>query len=280
MNPFAPLVAVALGLLGGLLAAPAGLVQACDPLKTLPTITFVIFVCLLLFTRRSRRKSELLVLFCLAWLRGSSVHVLGEPTFPRPAEHLALRVQGAAWPGIPCRVHVTTPRLQEGLTLDLEHGPCSWVDGDVLLVSSEGPALRRDLGNRWHLRRARAFLREGGGLNLRASAEQELAGNAARAFLHALVRRRALAWQQTRGRPAAALTAAVALGHRNALDPQHRQRLRLAGLGHLLAVSGLHVGLLAWVILFGARLAFGSSMRGLRLAWLCSSVPVSRWAPP
>lgn len=44
---------------------------------------------------------------------------------------------------------------------------------------------------------------------------------------------------------AAALAAALVLGRREGLSPEATQTLRQAGLGHLLAVSGLHVGLVA-----------------------------------
>ena len=56
-----------------------------------------------------------------------------------------------------------------------------------------------------------------------------------------------------------ALARALALGEAQELDPRLRQSLRRMGLGHLLALSGLHVGILAGLALWMARAAFGRS---------------------
>lgn len=52
----------------------------------------------------------------------------------------------------------------------------------------------------------------------------------------------------------AALTRAVLLGERDALDPSWQQAFRRSGTSHLLAVSGLHAGVLLTGMLFGLRL--------------------------
>jgi ComEC/Rec2-related protein len=62
----------------------------------------------------------------------------------------------------------------------------------------------------------------------------------------AAVRHRA--WQWTRGDDAASFVVASALGVRVALSPSRRADVRRAGLGHLIAVSGLHVALAAWFV--------------------------------
>jgi len=59
---------------------------------------------------------------------------------------------------------------------------------------------------------------------------------------------RQAAWDASRGDDAAAFVVASALGLRRALHPQRRHELRVAGLGHLVAVSGLHVGIAAWLV--------------------------------
>ncbi len=46
----------------------------------------------------------------------------------------------------------------------------------------------------------------------------------------------------------AALAKALAMGDRASLTPELRERWAVAGLAHLLAISGLHVGLIAWLI--------------------------------
>lgn len=53
---------------------------------------------------------------------------------------------------------------------------------------------------------------------------------------------------------AAALAAALTLGRRESLSEGEVSALRSAGLAHLLAVSGLHVGLVAGLVWFGLRL--------------------------
>ena len=50
---------------------------------------------------------------------------------------------------------------------------------------------------------------------------------------------------QPAGRPARAVTEALVLGRGSSLDPRWARGLRGAGLGHVVAVSGLHLGLLA-----------------------------------
>jgi len=52
-------------------------------------------------------------------------------------------------------------------------------------------------------------------------------------------------------RAAGALAAAMLLGDRAGLDPEQRRMLRDAGLLHLVAISGLHVGLLAFALHWG-----------------------------
>ncbi len=57
--------------------------------------------------------------------------------------------------------------------------------------------------------------------------------------------------------PGGSLLASLALGDRSGIDPPTRDALRRLGLAHLLALSGLHVGLVA-------GLAFAVAARGLR----------------
>ncbi len=53
---------------------------------------------------------------------------------------------------------------------------------------------------------------------------------------------------------AARLVQAIVLGDGGAVRPEHREAWRSSGLAHLLAISGLHVGLVAWFVF---RLAVG-----------------------
>lgn len=56
------------------------------------------------------------------------------------------------------------------------------------------------------------------------------------------------AWDLSRGDGSRAFLAASLLGLRSALSSEERRSLRSAGLGHLIAVSGLHVGLAALLV--------------------------------
>lgn len=69
----------------------------------------------------------------------------------------------------------------------------------------------------------------------------------------------------------AGLGAALLLGDRRWLPPATADQVRAAGLGHLLAVSGLHVGILgglAWWLVGGRRQEPGWLVRGVISLWL------------
>ncbi len=67
----------------------------------------------------------------------------------------------------------------------------------------------------------------------------------------------------------AGVVEALVLGRRDNLDPAVRQRFADAGLAHVLAISGLHVGVIAaWLLLLARWLV------GRRWAWLVSAVAV------
>jgi len=67
----------------------------------------------------------------------------------------------------------------------------------------------------------------------------------------------------------AGLVEAIVLGRKDGIEPQLRTSFAAAGLAHLLAISGLHVGVLAGWILLAARL-----LGARRRAWLGASVVV------
>ena len=70
----------------------------------------------------------------------------------------------------------------------------------------------------------------------------------------------------------AALFAALILGERQGITPELREQVVVAGLGHILAVSGLHVGLVGW-------LAFTLFKRLLSLSYrLMLWTDIRRWA--
>lgn len=94
---------------------------------------------------------------------------------------------------------------------------------------------------------------------------------------------RQAAWQLTRGDPDASFVVAAGLGVRSTLSPAQADALRRAGLGHLIAVSGLNVGLAAWAIL-ALMLRVGARAGGLGvvLSWvpLVAYVLLAGTSPP
>jgi competence protein ComEC len=71
------------------------------------------------------------------------------------------------------------------------------------------------------------------------------------------------------------LVFALVLGHRQGLDDSQRQVLAVTGTSHLLAISGLHIGLVSGIIYWLVRVVAGllwpaASRRTEWLAWSCS----------
>ena len=83
------------------------------------------------------------------------------------------------------------------------------------------------------------------------------AGGAA-AALHESRARLRDALQRSAPEPAASLASAVLLGLRAGLPPDATADFRRAGLAHLLAISGLHVGMVLGIALLASRAVFGS----------------------
>ncbi len=69
-----------------------------------------------------------------------------------------------------------------------------------------------------------------------------------------------------------AIAAALMTGHRGAIGEAELDAMRDAGLAHLLAISGLHVGLIAAVIFFAVRALLATSV------WLTLRQPIKKWA--
>ncbi|HKI47774.1 MAG TPA: DNA internalization-related competence protein ComEC/Rec2 [Desulfobacteria bacterium] len=70
----------------------------------------------------------------------------------------------------------------------------------------------------------------------------------------------------------AALFGALILGERQGIDPQLREVFNVSGLGHLLAVSGLHIGLVAWAVFFILKWGLSRSYR------LMLSTDIRKWS--
>ncbi len=94
------------------------------------------------------------------------------------------------------------------------------------------------------------------------------------AYWAAIASLRHRAWDASRGSTSRSFVAAVTLGLGRSLPGDQRAHLREAGLGHLLAVSGLHVGIAALLVrglLLRIALLLGNSPR---TAALLSCLPV------
>lgn len=69
-----------------------------------------------------------------------------------------------------------------------------------------------------------------------------------------------------------AIAAALLTGDRSAIPPEALQAMRDAGLAHLLAISGLHLGLVAGFFFVAVRACLAL------LPWLAVRVPIKKWA--
>ncbi len=232
-----------------------------------------------------------------AWLVGVMLVLAGRGLFvaadqrsgpwlgPRgPASGLTtLAVEGASHPGPRCRVRVRG--AGEVLWLDAPPQACPLAQGQRVRVAAARlhrhftPELPGDPS-------AAAVARSRGAGALATVAALWPAGGEPSSYWSWVARQRQQAWSRTRGKPAAGFVVAAGLGVRSALAPADRDALRRAGLGHLVAVSGLHVGLAAWALLVlamrvGARLR-GSYGVGIVLGWapLLAYVLLTGASPP
>lgn len=70
----------------------------------------------------------------------------------------------------------------------------------------------------------------------------------------------------------AALFRALILGERQGIVPEVREKFNKSGMGHLLAVSGLHMGLVAWTAFFIIKWALSRSSR------LILAIDIRKWS--
>lgn len=72
--------------------------------------------------------------------------------------------------------------------------------------------------------------------------------------------------------PEGALAAAQITGHRGAIPPEAMRAMQDSGLAHLLAISGMNIGIVAGLIFFALRLGFAA------VPPLALNFPVKKWA--
>ena len=232
---FALLLAVAGGVvLGGHWAAPTAVVAAVGGAA-------------LILVARSRAAVAGWVL--LAALRGLlAARPGGEEPWRVPSGPVApLRVvaDGSSEPGPTCRVPVRAPGGGVRVLVELPPEVCPVARGETILLARVGE--RR--GQAWPGGPDAAALarRFGASAVVRARWARRGAGGAG-PLAAAVPRVRQEAWARSRGDAAASFLAASTLGLVRALSPERRGELRAAGLGHLVAVSGLHVGVTAGLV--------------------------------
>lgn len=192
-------------------------------------------------------------------------------------------VEGASHPGPRCRVRVRS--ADRALWLAAPAEACPLAAGQRIRVlaarleRAEHPELPGDPS-------VLAMARSHGAVAPARVDRLWPAGGEPDPYWRWVARQRQRAWVLSRGDRSVSFVVAASLGVRSALCPAARSALRRAGLGHLIAVSGLHVGLAAWVLLalamrVGARLGGGAAW-GVLLSWvpLVGYVVLTGASPP
>ncbi|MGH1345407.1 MAG: ComEC/Rec2 family competence protein [Nannocystales bacterium] len=215
-----------------------------------------------------------LALVLLALTRGASVGLRAEEIVEADRRGLAertrsLTVESASTPGPTCRVDARTARgTPVTLALPLDLCPLWWgervavLSADLHTDSARSTPDRRTLVFASRAWRHPAPLRRTWPERVRARISRGLAEV------------RQSGWDGARGRPARGFVVASSLGLSASLPPGIRAELQQAGLGHLIAISGLHVGLAAWAWLAVLRWSLAPWSWGARAALVLSALPV------
>jgi ComEC/Rec2-related protein len=206
--------------------------------------------------------------------------------WPGPRGHAAgvreLEIEGASHPGPRC--HALARSGGVAVWLDAPPEACPLASGQRIRVRADrirlrvAPELPGDPSPVAHARSQ-------GAVAVVTVERVWAAGGEASPYWAWVAAQRQRAWEVTRGDPDASFVVAAGLGVRSTLSPAQCEALRRAGLGHLIAVSGLNVGLAAWAMLalllrLGARV--GGSSLGVVLSWvpLVGYVLLAGTSPP
>jgi competence protein ComEC len=275
--------ALSLGYLAGRAAQDLG-AQAHAAAPSAAAVLAVASICLALIAApavrmRARCVLALLVLgaMALAGARGLMGSGAGEgpATWPsaargQPRGLRELVVVGAATPGPQCELLVEDVGGERGI-LAAPADVCPLAEGQRIRVRAEAlrPRTRPDLpGDFDPLSRARAR----GASSVLEIDHVFVVPAKVSPYWAFVAEKRHAAWLLTRGNDAMSFVAAATLGLRSALPATRRAELRAAGLGHLVAVSGVHVGVAAWMtyaaLLRVGSAAGGSLTIGVLLSWL------------
>lgn len=160
---------------------------------------------------------------------------------------VSLEVLGASVPGPTCKVVVRPAGSQLRWRVDAAPDLCPLAEGDRL--TAPAPALSAQVRAPRAPWTASDDPRRGTSAVISRLA-MVVGERGAGGFHRTIAELRQRAWAASRGWPAGGLVVASVLGMPEALPPAEREAIREAGVGHLLAVSGLHVAL-AGVIAVG-----------------------------
>ncbi len=182
----------------------------------------------------------------------------------RPSTRLQeFRVEGASQPGPRCRVDVRGEVGARAQLVSSETAFCEISSGQrirVLTIVRPEPSPRPgfDPGGTPRLHVERWWV----------------TGQPHSSYWGRVAALRRQAWEASQGRPELGLLAAAGLGLRQALPAAERRALQRSGLGHLVAISGLHVALLAALAHFVALRGATLLGRGPSVAVVVAAVPV------
>lgn len=233
------------------------------------------------FLEPRRRAALALGLLLVALVRGivadDRVESTAVPAATRGADpglHL-YTVREASWPGGRCQVLAVPEGADAEAWLELPSAACPLAAGDVIaipthtLVLSRGPAwpwgvdpveVARSRGARWALSAERAWRWAPGSSPPMAP------------YWRSIAALRQRLWTQSRGDDARAFVVSSLFGVRAALSTTRRRELGIAGLGHLIAVSGMQVSLVAWAAHRFVLRALAPWLPSVGLAFAASTV--------
>lgn len=156
-------------------------------------------------------------------------------------------VEDASWPGPSCQLLARPQGTEVTTWLDLPGALCPLAAGDLVAVALDGLVTAR--GPRWPGAGDPREIARSRGAALALSAEHawhiETAHNFYWSEIAALRER---LWRRARGDDARGFVISSLYGVRTALASERRRELATSGLGHLVAVSGMQVSLVAWAI--------------------------------
>jgi ComEC/Rec2-related protein len=158
-----------------------------------------------------------------------------------------LEIVGASFTGSACEVAAREPGHGARVWLSAPAQACPLAAGQRVVVLAAKMRFSEHVRLPGGVDPRRLVLAKGAQLHLRVDALWTVQRSPS-AYWRWVAQARHRAWEWTRGDDASSFVVASALGVRVALAPDRRAEVRKAGLGHLIAVSGLHVALAAWFV--------------------------------